>query len=307
MQLSVIVPLYNEEESLGKLFEWVDSVMTAHQFDYEIIFIDNASQDGSQKVLRDLAIKDHRVKVIMNTRNFGHIRSGYHALFQASGDAIIGMASDLEDPPELITEFLRKWEQGYKIVLAVKKASHESRVMFKLRQLYYFLLKKASEAPLISNATGFGLYDRRVIDLIKDMQDPYPYFRGMLAELGFELATVDFVKPVRRHGKSSNNIFILYDNAILGFVSHSKLPLRMATLTGFVAALLSLTSAVFYFFYKMLYWDSFTLGIAPLVIGFFLISSLELIFIGMLGEYVGFIHHKMLNRPIVVEKERINF
>jgi polyisoprenyl-phosphate glycosyltransferase len=306
--ISIVSGCYNEQGNLNELYERVSKIMAAlDSYDYEFILIDNASQDNTQKILRCLAKKDNRVKVILNTRNFGNNRSGYHALLQARGDAIICMASDLQDPPELITDFVKWWEQGYKIVLAVKTSSEECRIVFGLRRLYYYLLDKSSETPLIANATGFGLYDRQAMDLIKEVKDPNPYFRGLLAELGFEVATVDFVQPRRKRGVTKNNFYTLFDTAMLGLVSHSRLPLRIATMSGIMLAVISLVVGLFYGVYKLIYWNSFTVGIAPLVIGFFFISSFQLLFIGLLGEYVGSIHHKSLNRPIVVEKERINF
>jgi polyisoprenyl-phosphate glycosyltransferase len=247
------------------------------------------------------------VKVIVNARNFGHIRSGYHALLQASGDAVVGMASDLQNPPELIVEFVRKWEHGYKVVMAVKSKSDESPLLCGVRKFYYRLLRRLSDVELVENATGFGLYDRKVIDICRELADPYPYFRGQVAEIGFEVATVEFTQPRRKRGITKSNFYVLFDLALLGMTSHSKVPLRLATMIGFATAALSLLVALFYFVYKLVFWNNFSLGLAPLVVGIFFFSSVQLFFLGIVGEYVGSIHTYVRHMPLVVEKERINF
>jgi len=306
--VSVVTGCYNEEENVAELYRQVAEVFAGlPEYDWELIFIDNASRDRTVAILRDIAAKDKRVKVIVNARNFGHIRSGYHALLQARGEAIIAMASDLQDPPRLIKDFVAKWEQGYKVVMAVKKESEESRLMHGLRRLYYRLLSRLSDVDLVEQYTGFGLYDRQVIDIIRKLDDPYPYFRGLIADLGFDAAQVEFVQPKRQRGKTKSNFYVLFDMALLGMTSYSKVPLRLATMLGFASAGVSLLAALFYFVYKLVYWKSFSLGLAPVVVGIFFFSSVQLFFLGIVGEYVGSIHTLVRKMPLVVERERINF
>ena len=228
-------------------------------------------------------------------------------MLQAHGDAVIGMASDLQDPPELIPQFIRKWEEGYKIVLAQKNQSQESPLFFLVRKLYYNAVNKLSDIELVKNVTGFGLYDRRVMDDVRSINDPYPYFRGLICDLGYERALIPFVQPVRKRGFSSNNFYTLWDLAMLGITNHSKVPLRLATFGGLIVAALSLLIAFVYLTYKLLFWDSFQVGQAPLVFGIFFIGAVQLVFVGLLGEYIGAIHTQVLRRPPVIEKERINF
>jgi polyisoprenyl-phosphate glycosyltransferase len=306
--LSVITPCYNEAHNVKEVYEQVKTVFDDLQdYTYEHIFIDNASKDKTLEILRNIAKNDSRVRVIVNARNFGHIRSPAHAIRQATGDAVIGIVADLQDPPHLIKEFIKKWEQGYKIVLAVKKNSEESSFVFFLRKLYYRVLNRLSETELTENATGFGLYDRAVIDVINSLDDPYPYFRGLIAEIGFEAAKIEYVQPERKRGITKNNFFTLYDLAMLGLTSHSKVPLRLATMLGFLSSAVCFLSGLFYLVYKLFYWSSFTVGMGPIVIGLFFVASVQLIFLGIVGEYVGSIHTQVLKRPLVVEKERINF
>ena len=306
--ISVVTHCYNEEANVEELYARITAVLKeAVKYEYEIIFIDNHSGDGTVGVLRRLAMVDKRLKVIVNARNFGHIRSPYHALLQASGDAVIIMASDLQDPPELICDFVSKWEAGYKIVLGVKQGSDEGFVFNLVRETYYNVMAKLSEVPLVKNTTGFGLYDRQVMDVLRQIDDPYPYFRGLICDLGFERAEIPFKKPARKRGFTKNNFYTLYDIAMLGITNHSKVPLRLATFTGFCLAGMSLLAALAYLAYKLVFWDSFQLGLAPLIIGMFFFSSVQLIFLGIVGEYVGAIHTQVLKRPLVVEKERINF
>lgn len=276
-------------------------------YSYEHIFIDNASKDKTVAILKEIAKADKNVKIIVNTRNFGHIRSPYHGLFQTKGEAVIGIVSDLQDPPELIPEFLKKWEEGYKIVIGVKEKSEESPIFFAVRKAYYSIIGRLSEIELVRNFTGFGLYDRKVIEILKTIDDPYPYFRGLICDIGFERAEILYTQPVRRRGFTKNNFYTLYDIAMLGITNHSKVPLRLATMTGFAVAIISLLTALAYFMYKLIFWKSFSLGIAPLVIGLFFFSSVQLLFIGIIGEYIGSIHTQVLKRPLVIEKERINF
>jgi glycosyltransferase involved in cell wall biosynthesis len=306
-KVSIITPCYNEEENLDELYQRICNVMEKLQYDYEHILIDNASTDRSVEILRKLAVKDSHVKVIMNTRNFGHIRSPYHALLQTTGEAIVCMASDLQDPPERIPEFIRKWEEGYKVVIGVKTRSEESGLFYFLRTMYYRVLRNLSDVPLIENFTGYGLYDRQVVDTLRELNDPYPYFRGLIADLGYERAEVEFNQPRRKRGISKNNFYTLYDLAMLGLTGYTKVPLRLATMLGFVAAAISFVVGLVYLFYKLLFWQQFTLGSAPIVIGLFFLGSVQLFFLGIVGEYLGAIYTQVMKRPLVIEKERINF
>ncbi len=307
-KISVISGCFNEE---GNLQEFYDRLIAVFRqlpgYTYEIIIADNCSTDRSREILRAIAAKDPQFKVILNANNFGHIRSGYNAMLQATGDAVTGLCSDLQEPPEMILDFVRQWEAGYQVVCGVKPQSRENPLMFQVRRFYYWLLASCSETPQIKNFTGFGLYDRKVIDAVKKFHEPYPYFRGLISEIGFKRIEVPFVQAARMHGKTKNNFFTLYDMAMLGFVNHTKLPLRMAAFAGFFLALLSLLAAIGYLIYKLLYWDTFTLGLAPLVIGLFFFSSVQLIFIGVIGEYIGAIWTQVKNKPLVIEDERINF
>lgn len=306
--ISIVTPCFNEEENVDELYTRIrDQMATVPQYGYEHIFIDNASTDHTVARIKDIAAQDSRVKLIVNVRNFGHVRSPIHAILHARGDAIIGMASDLQDPPELIPQFLSRWAEGFKVVLGVKPSSRESFAMSLVRRLYYRTIGRISDVQLIPDFTGFGLYDREVINIIRDLEDPYPYFRGLISELGFEYATIPFEQPRRIRGITKNNFYTLYDLAMLGITSHSKVPLRIATMAGFALSGVSLLIALGYLIAKLLFWDSFALGSAPILIGIFFFSSVQLFFIGILGEYIGAIHTQVLKRPLVIEKERVNF
>jgi glycosyltransferase involved in cell wall biosynthesis len=306
--ISVVTPCYNEEDNVRELASRIRTVFEAMPgYDFEHILIDNASTDRTPELLRELASEDRRIKVIINTRNFGHIRSPYHAMLQGRGDAVITMVSDLQDPPEMIPEFIRNWENGYKVVMGVKTQSHESAAMFAFRKLYYGLSGRMSAVKLIPNFTGFGLYDQVVIEQVRRIDDPYPYYRGLVADLGYEAAVIPFKQPLRKRGITKNNFFTLYDLAMLGITNHSKLPLRLAAMMGFALSGVSLLIAIGYTFAKLFYWSEFEMGTAPILIGFFFFMSVQLFFIGMIGEYVGAIHTQVQKRPHVIEKERLNF
>lgn len=307
-KISIVTPCYNEEENISILYKEVKRQFSnLPQYEYEHIFIDNSSTDNTVGVLKEFAKTDKNLKILVNSRNFGHIRSPYYAMLQADGDAVISLVSDLQDPPYLIPEFIKKWEEGYKIVVGVKTNSEESKLFFRLRKAYYNLVTKLSEVELIKNYTGFGIYDKQVIQELRNVKDNYPYFRGLICEVGFEKAIIEYKQPARKRGITKNNFFTLYDIAMLGITSHSKVPLRLAAMFGFLMAILSFLAAVVYFIMKIIYWDSMPLGQAPLVIGLFFFSSIQLFFIGIIGEYIGNIHTHVMNRPLVVEKERINF
>ncbi|MBU3701512.1 MAG: glycosyltransferase family 2 protein [Acidimicrobiia bacterium] len=305
--IGIVTPCFNEAGNVEELVERIAAVMATVPYDYEHILIDNASTDGTVDVLRRIAARDRHVKVIVNARNFGHIRSPFHAIRQSSGDAVILMAADLQDPPELIPAFLDKWEKGFKAVFAVKTGTDEGRLMSAVRRLYYRLSSDISEVPIVRNATGAGLIDRAIVDILRTIDDPYPYYRGLIAEIGFPIAEVGFRQPVRTSGRSSNNLYSLYDIGMLGITSYSRLPLRLAVAVGFAAASLSLLVAFGFFIAKLVFWNSFQLGLAPLLIGLFFFSSIQLFSIGILGEYVVSINTQVRKRPIVVEAERINF
>jgi polyisoprenyl-phosphate glycosyltransferase len=306
--VSVVTPCFNEEGNVRELWEQVRAVFEKlGRYRYEHIFIDNASTDKTVETLRQIAAGDRHVKVIVNQRNFGPVRSPHHAFLQATGDAVISLSADLQDPPSLIPTFLERWEQGFKVVVGVKRTSKESWGMFLVRTLYYRLLHRLSDVTLIQHATGFGLFDKVFVDMVRALEDPYPYTRGLIAEFGFECATIPYDQPARKHGTSKHSFYTLYDVAMVGITSHSKLPLRLATIFGFALSALSLLVAIGYFVYKLIFWNSFPVGIAPMVIGLFLSFSVQLFFMGMLGEYIAVIHTRVMKRPLVVEKERINF
>lgn len=307
-RLSVVTGTYNEEENILPFYERIRTVLDGERaYSWELIVIDNSSKDGTLAILREIAARDRRVKVIVNTRNFGAVRSGYHAFLTARGDAVVLMASDFQDPPELIPDMLRRWEQGFKVVLGTRVGSRESAVMRAIRSLYYAVITRLSEVDLLRNVTGFGLYDQDVLKLLRRIDDPYPYLRGLICDLGYERALIPFVQPARERGVTKHNLYSLYDLAMLGVTNHTKVPLRLATFAGFVIGALSLLSAVGYFAYKLLYWDRFVVGTAPAVIGVFFFGGLQLFFVGILGEYILAIQTQIYKRPLVVERERINF
>lgn len=307
-KISIVTPCYNEEGNVRELYNQVKLQFdTLADYTYEHIFIDNASKDGTVAILRELARDDKNVKLILNIKNFGHIRSPYYGLLQATGDAAILMVADLQDPPSLIPVFIKKWEEGHQIVLGVKNKSKENPAMFALRKMYYRLMAKSSSTEHVSNFTGFGLYDQSFLNTLRSIKDPYPYFRGIVAELGTDYCIVTYTQPVRQSGKTKNNFYTLYDMAMLGVVNHSKLPLRMASFIGFIVAFISLLVGLVYLVYKLVYWDSFSVGMAPLIIGLFFFSSVQLLFIGIIGEYIGAIYTQVRKRPLVIERERVNF
>ena len=306
--ISVMTPCYNEESNVDALYERVRSVFEKLGLkSYEHLFIDNASTDGTVGRLRKLAKRDKHVKIIVNTRNFGHIRSPYHALLQCKGDAVIVIACDLQDPPELIPAFLEKWKAGYKVVLGVKATSEDPALMFAIRRFYYALIDRLSDETQVRDSTGFGLYDQSFIEVLRSLADPYPYFRGIVTELGFSYATIPYAQRKRAGGVTKNNWYTLYDIGIQGIMNHSKIPLRLATMLGLASAGLSLMAAAAYLVMKLVFWYDLPIGIAPIIIGMFFVASVQLLFLGVLGEYVGSIYTQVRNRPLVVERERINF
>lgn len=306
--ITIVSGCYNEEGNLEDLVTRVFAAAAKFPaYNWEYIIIDNCSKDRSREILRRLAAADKRIKVIFNTRNFGHIRSPYYALLQARGDGVIYLASDLQDPPEMIEKFVPLWESGSKVVAALKTQSEESKIFYALRKTYYNIVTKLADVDLLKNFTGFGMYDQVVIQQLRDMDDPYPYFRGQISELGWPVAKLEFLQPTRKRGITSNNFYTLYDIAMLGFTGHTKVPLRLAALAGFFFSVISFLAGFAYLMAKLLFWNSFALGFAPLLVGVFFFASVQLFFIGVLGEYIGAIHTKVTRRPLAVEQERINF
>jgi polyisoprenyl-phosphate glycosyltransferase len=306
--ISIVTPCFNEEENVENLFNTVKKIFQKHpEYTFEHIFIDNASTDNTANVLRKMAASDKQVKVIVNLKNFGHIRSPYYAFLQAKGDAVIMMAADFQDPPEMINDFIKAWEAGSEIVIGIKNKSKENPLMFLTRRLFYWLSAKMSETEYIQNFTGFGLYNKKFVDALRSLDEPYPYFRGLVAKFGSNIKEVPFTQPRRKAGKTKNNFYTLYDIAMLAFVNHSKLPIRLASFIGFTGAFISFIVGLAYLLYKLIYWNSFSIGMAPIVVGFFFVSSIQLLFIGIIGEYIASIYTQVKKEPLVIERERINF
>lgn len=307
-KISVVTPCYNEQDNIMDLYNYIKKIFSQlNQYQYEHIFIDNASTDHTITILKNIAKKDNRIKIIINSRNFGYIRSSFYGLTQANGDAVVLLAADLQDPPELIPSFLEKWESGYKIVAGVKITSDETFFMSLLRKAYYNFITKISDTPLIKNFMGFGLYDSKIIKLLRSVEDPYPYFRGLISEMGFDVAKIFYHQPLRKRGITKNNFFTLYDLAMTGITKHSKIPLRIATMGGIFLFMTSCVIAIVYFSLKIFFWNHFPLKMSALTIGLFFFSSLQLVFIGLLGEYILSIHAQVQRRPLVIAVEKINF
>ncbi len=307
--ITILTPCYNEELNVREVHRRVMAMAAGlPEYRFEHLFIDNASTDGTVAELRTMAAEDPSVKVIVNARNVGPDRSGMHALLAADGDAVGSVAADLQDPPELFAEMIRAWEKGFPIVAAIKNSSDENGLMYRVRTSYYRLVARLANVRILEHFTGFGLYDRSVVEKIRSgFPDPYPYFRGMIAELGLPIAKVFYNQNRRERGATSNNLYSLYDLAMLGITNLSKVPLRLVIFCGFVSAFISFALGVFYLLYKLVFWSRFTVGVAPVVLGLFFLGSVQLIALGIIGEYVGAIHTTVLNRPLVTEKERINF
>ncbi|MBF0521759.1 MAG: glycosyltransferase family 2 protein [Candidatus Omnitrophica bacterium] len=307
--ISIVTPCYNEEENVEEIYRQIKDIFNRlEKYDYEHIFIDNSSEDKTVSILKDLAKKDHNVKIIVNTRNFGDIRSIFYGLCQARGDGVVFIAADMQDPPAMIPEFIRKWEEGFPVVKGIKTSSEENHFIYKLRSCYYRFANKLSDVELDTHFNGFGLYDKKVVAIFREMPDTYPYLRGLIAELGFESAKIEYRQAERKRGRSKyRNVYKLYDYAMIGITSHSRVPLKIATIAGFFMASLSFLIAVGYLIAKLLFWPMFPMGMAPLIIAVFFLFSVQLFFIGILGEYIGLMHIRSLKRPMVVEKERINF
>lgn len=307
--ISIVIPTYNEQENVQDMTDTLTKIMTEQlpQYDYEILYIDNHSSDDTRKILRRICLEDKHVKAIFNVRNFGQLRSPVHGLKQAYGDCVIRLNADFQDPPALIPELVAKWEEGYKIVIGIKEKTEEGFVMAHIRKAYYKLLRKITDIGHIENFTGFGLYDKVFVDVVRSIHDPVPYLRGMIAEFGYEYATVPYVRPMRKKGHSKNNFYSLYDVAMVGITSYSKVIMRLSTFIGGIVGAASFVIAIVYLILKLVHWDWFRSGIAPLVIGVFFLGGIQLFFTGILGEYILAINSRVLDRPLVVEEERINF
>lgn len=308
-KISIMVPTYNEEENVTPLYEAIMPVLQPYleRYDYEILFIDNKSQDNTRQKLRELCKRDHHVKAIFNVKNFGQFNSPFYGLCQTTGDCTISLCADFQDPVEMIPRFLDEWEQGYKIVIGIKASSQENGLMYFLRSQYYKFVKKFSEVEQIEHFTGFGLYDRAFIDVLRNLDDPMPYMRGIVSELGFDRQEITYTQAKRRAGKTSNNWYKLYDAAMLGITSYTKIGLRAATLIGFLIGAVSFVIGLIYLIMKLIYWDRFPVGTAPILIGIFFLGALQIFFIGFLGEYILAINARSLKRPLVIEEQRLNF
>ncbi len=307
-KISVLIPTYNEQENVKPLCLEIVKIFAEklQNYDYEILFIDNYSQDKTREIIEQLCADNKKIKAVFNAKNFGAIRSSFYGMLQTTGDCTIGMCADFQDPPEMITEFVKAWEGGHKIVTGKKHKSHENPAVYFLRGLYYRFLKKIAETKQLEQFTGFGLYDRSFIDVLRTLEDPMPYMRGMVAELGFAHAEIEYVQPKRRAGKTSNNWYSLYDMAMLGITSYTKIVMRFATISGFLISGISFLVAMYYLIMKLIFWNKFPLGTAPIIISIFFLGSIQLFFIGFLGEYILNINTRVMKRPLVIEEKRIN-
>lgn len=308
-KISVMIPCYNEEENVKPIAYAVTDILENKlpQYDYELLFIDNCSTDKTRVYLRELCAENSRIKAILNARNFGQFNSPYYGMCQTTGDCTITMCCDFQDPVEMIPKFVKEWEAGYKIVSGIKTSSKENGLIYFLRTVYYRLIRKMSDVEMIEHFTGFGLYDQSFIQLLRDLDDPIPFIRGIVAEFGYKRKEIEYEQPKRRAGKTHNNWYSLYDAAMLSITSYTKVGLRLATFGGFICGGISFLVGLIYLILKLIYWDTFPAGIAPLIIGMCFIGSVQLVFIGLLGEYIMNINQRVMHRPLVIEEERINF
>jgi glycosyltransferase involved in cell wall biosynthesis len=308
-KISVLIPCYNEQDNVVPISNEIVKILENEliAYDYEILFIDNCSIDNTRTLLREICKNNQKIKAIFNARNFGQFNSPYYGMCQTTGDCVICICCDFQDPVELMPIFINEWEKGYKIVSGIKTKSRENKIMRFFRTCYYKIIRKMSQIEQIEHFTGFGLYDKSFIDVLRNLHDPIPFLRGIVAELGFQRKDIQYEQQRRRAGKTKNNWYTLYDAAMLSFTSYTKTGLRIATIVGFITAGLTFLVSLIYLVYKLLYWDSFSAGIAPLILGVFFLGSLQLFFIGFIGEYVMSINTRLMNRPLVIEEERINF
>lgn len=308
-KISIMIPCYNEEENVIPISKAVVEILTKElpEYDYELLFIDNCSKDNTQVLLREICSRNPKIKVILNAKNFGQFNSPYYGMCQTTGDCTICLCCDFQDPVEMIPKMVAEWEKGYKIVSCIKTASKENRIMRFLRTCYYKLIRKMSDVEQIEHFTGFGLYDKSFIEVLRKLDDPSPFLRGIVAELGYKRKDLEYTQAERRAGKTHNNWYSLYDAAMLSFTSYTKVGLRIATIMGFLFSVISVIFAIVYLVLKLMYWDRFPAGTAPILIGVFLFGSIQLFFIGLLGEYIMNINTRVMKRPLVIEEERINF
>lgn len=308
-KISVLVPCFNEEENVVPMSQALVSELTTklQGYDYEIVFIDNDSTDNTRPLLREICKNAPQIKAIFNAKNFGQFNSPYYGMLQTSGDCTITICCDFQDPVELIPQMVAEWEKGAKIVSCIKTASKENPILRALRTGYYKIIKKMSSVDQIEHFTGFGLYDRSFIEVLRNLKDPTPFLRGIVAELGYKRVDLPYTQAKRRAGKTHNNFFSLFDAAMLSFTSYTKVGLHLVTIVGFILAIGSLLAGLVYLVLKIIYWDRFSAGLAPLVVGLFFLNAMELLFIGFVGEYVMSINTRVMNRPLVIEEERINF
>jgi len=305
--ISIVTPTFNEELNIERLCLKISEQMSQLNYDYEHLIIDNDSKDKTQEIIKKLCKQDKRVKAIFNAKNFGHLRSPFYGLLQSKGEAVIYIASDFQDPIELIPDLIQKWSQGHEVVLLQKNSSDENFFMNFLRKLFYKFINLLSDIDLTINTTGSGIFDKKIVNILKSIDEPYPYFRGLVSEISNKVEIISFNQPKRKYGKSKNNFYTLYDVAMLGIIKHSKIPLRITTILGFVCSVISLIVGFFFFIYKILYWNSFQLGMAPVIIGIFFGIAIQVFLLGIIGEYVGFILTHSRKMPLVIERERINF
>lgn len=305
--ISIVTPTYNEEKNIYSLSKEISIQMQNLDYDYEHIIIDNASTDDTQKIINQLCIEDKRIKAIFNVKNFGHIRSPYYGILQTKGDAVILLAADFQDPPILIPQLIKKWAQGSDVVLLKRIKTQENFFLEFFKEIFYKIIKLISETKLTEKTTGSGIFDKKIIEELRKINDPYPYFRGLITEITDNIDTLEFDQPRRLKGNTKNNFFTLFDIGMLGIIKHSRLPLRFMTISGFVLSFFSLLIGFFFFTYKLLFWNSFQLGLAPLILGLFFGISIQVFMLGIIGEYVGFILTQTRQMPLVIEKERINF
>lgn len=308
-KISILIPCFNEEENVEAISTAIVSTMRQDlpEYDYELVFIDNDSKDQTRPILRKLCSENPRIKAILNAKNFGQFNSPYYGMLQVTGDCVIEMVADFQDPVELIPQYVSAWEEGYKIVIGIKTSSKESKMMYWLRSFYYKMIKRLSDVEQIEHFTGSGLYDREFIEVLRDLNDPTPFLRGIVAELGYRRKEIPYEQPQRRAGVSSNNFYRLYDAAMLSITSYTKVGLRLATVFGSICSLISMIVAVVYLIMKLIWWDRFPAGMAPLLIGMLFMGSVQIFFIGMVGEYILSINARTMKRPLVIEEERINF
>ena len=308
-KISVLIPCYNEAENVGPISRAVTEILEKElpQYDYELVFIDNDSTDGTRDIIRGLCADNPRIKAILNARNFGQFNSPYYGMLQVTGDCVIEMVADFQDPVDMIPKYIHEWEKGYKIVIGIKTSSKENRLMYWLRSCYYKTIKKLSDVEQIEHFTGSGLYDREFIEVLRNLDDPTPFLRGIVAELGYRRKEIPYEQPRRRAGKTHNNFYRLYDAAMLSVTSYTKAGLRLATIFGSICAVVSMLIAMVYLVMKLIWWDRFPAGMAPMLIGMLFLGSVQLFFIGFLGEYIMSINQRVMKRPLVIEEERINF